>query len=861
MRIKQRYLLLSCVVAFLLPIHLSGLVNGEGGLVLKNQYILITFGGHADHWRLKSISRQDGSDMIRTNCDVFEILMLSGDRYIADDYVAQGPLHNHPGEEKQRIQISYKRKYDTPQGAPDEVLVTYWLAGGPRIYKEVYIPLEEGDFIDRLQVLRLSTDEKTGRGGQGEPVFIGNWFAGLDYPGFHGWHADGYQEPDYFYRHPYNINYQGRDLEDNPREGLVTCFHFPGHAKQFENGAWGIQSKRAVMGLSKKKGESAELALLEYMHETRKPTRSHTHFNNWFTIEAKDITVDNTIAKVFIPMMQNLDGYGAKLDAFCPDNGWQKSRDYSRIFEAKIDEKHDSLTTIRRVVEAHGSRVGIWISLDGTNMDQQYGVKSGYKPGISEDFHITHRWQNDKKWFDILDPTYQSDIMESIRYLLEDVNVDYIKHDFNHNFTSDYITQRHAREACLDVTLEILAWERSINPAVFQNYTNGTWFSPWWLQNVDAIWMMSGDAGNFARWPQLSLRDMATSYRDYYFFENFNNPERVTRPVIPIANFMTHGIIYSSKKPFTDGMDRIEDWANYVMMYLGRGTTLKELYLSPELLTEGEWRVLGKGLNWAQRNQDGLMNTVLIGGNISEGEAYGYLSWEGKRAILTVRNPDRMPQKLVVPFDGSVYFRGESGTSYFARTIYPYDEVMPWKLTSGSSFELEIPGDRVIIYEIMEGESPTQEVLVAKELPPFIAKLHRNSFELDLSIPDDTVSRYDLLVQPGGNVFPALTINGKSVDPVRQRNSDDWTLSSYDLSMYKGEHIQIKGALFQEETARGPVNEKLELDIYLTVDRKIADQERPEDPNLPVQVSQNYRRVNQHLMNCNMEVNQYEKKQ
>ena len=177
------------------------------------------------------------------------------------------------------------------------------------------------------------------RGGKGEPVFIGNWFAGLDYPGFHSWHADGFRAPEYFYRHPYHIDYQGRDLEGNLREGLVTCFHFPGYAKEHENGSWSIQSKRAVMGLGKEKGDNAELALLEYIHNTRKPTRSYTHFNNWYTLEAKEITVDNTIKKVFLPMMRNLARYGAKLDAICPDNGWQKTKGYSRIFEAKIDEK------------------------------------------------------------------------------------------------------------------------------------------------------------------------------------------------------------------------------------------------------------------------------------------------------------------------------------------------------------------------------------------------------------------------------------------------------------------------------------------------------------------------------------------
>jgi hypothetical protein len=68
-----------------------------------------------------------------------------------------------------------------------------------------------------------------------------------------------------------------------------------------------------------------------------------------------------------------------------------------------------------------------------------------------------------------------------------------------------------------------------------------------------------------------------------------------------------------------------------------------------------------------------------------------------------VRNPDRCFQTLEIPFDASVYYRGSLNRPFKARAIYPYVEEMPWKLVSGQTFEIGIPGDTAVIYEIDPG--------------------------------------------------------------------------------------------------------------------------------------------------------------
>ena len=111
---------------------------------------------------------------------------------------------------------------------------------------------------------RLLWSERAHRGiggGFGQPVFVGSWFCGLDYPGFYGWHSDGCVEPDFNYRWFYDVDLSGRDREFAPRKGLVTLFHFPGYACTHNHG-WGIVSKRSVIGTSRRPGESAEISMV-----------------------------------------------------------------------------------------------------------------------------------------------------------------------------------------------------------------------------------------------------------------------------------------------------------------------------------------------------------------------------------------------------------------------------------------------------------------------------------------------------------------------------------------------------------------------------------------------------------------------
>ena len=110
---------------------------------------------------------------------------------------------------------------------------------------------------------------------------------------------------------------------------------------------------------------------------------------------------------------------------------------------------------------------------------------------------------------------------------------------------------------------------------------------------------------------------------------------------------------------------------------------------------------------------------MYLGGDPEKGETYGYVSWVDGRAVLTVRNPDRGDREILVPFDRSVYFRGEYGKPYRVRAIYPYVEEMPWIVVSGRSFPIPVPGDSTVVYELEPGAPTVAERLRPGKLPAF----------------------------------------------------------------------------------------------------------------------------------------------
>jgi hypothetical protein len=462
----------------LLVILVGGLhsVGARETVAFENRHLRIELTESAGVWKTSRIARRDGSNALDLASDEFEILLFDDRRFTVDDYQAVGPPARTVSKNGQIVTITYARRPAADSRAPTAVRVRYLLGDQPWVRKTVRLTMARGEKIDRLAIQRFSSPAPVHLGGRGQPLNIGDWWFGADYPGFYSRHTDGFKNPDFYYRWDYQIDLAGRDRIFAPREHLATIFHFPGHARQLDDGAWGIDSQSAVYGISATPGEGAELGLLDYLNATRKPTRSYLHFNNWYSREAKKLTRESFIEKTYRPMAAQLRRHGARLDGMVPDHGWETTG--NRIYEPQLNASHEPLAELQESLRQDGSGLGIWIALDGTNQRFQDGLKLGYESAYGEDFDRSQfRWMGGNKvYYNLLQPKYFNDLKRALHFLVADVGVNYIKHDFNHNFTSRHLSQRHAREACLDATLELLAYERELNPKVYINYTNGSWF-------------------------------------------------------------------------------------------------------------------------------------------------------------------------------------------------------------------------------------------------------------------------------------------------------------------------------------------------------------------------------------------------
>jgi hypothetical protein len=810
-------------------------------IALKNDYVQreLEFDGHV--WRTTRFARGDGNDALPVNSDEFHALFLDDTEVTLDAYEAAAEPLIERTENQQRITIKYvpRQGAQLSPHAPSAVTITYKLRNEPYLRKTVELAMKEVAAIDRLEVERFSTNTKQSRGGRGEPVFVDNtWFFGLEYPAFYSRHTDGNTPATY--SGPYDrlgnysfIDLAGRDVDRHPRPGLIRLMHFPGYAKKSPGDQWSIASKTAVAGVGHK-GDTIELAFLDYLNTVRRPVRSFTHYNNYFSREGRDISIKNLVNNFYRRFKENLDPYGVQIDAMVVDDGWQDPKSIYDPNPAKFKSGMDDVAALSKALEQAGTHLGLWIALNGYNSSIDWGKENGYLEA-----ERNKHFSRFKRYYSITFPKYNEKLRERIADLIDRCNVQYFKHDFNEmcdigEGRGHLATDRHGHEASVDAELDLLALERQHNKNIYQNITNWIWFSPWWLAHGNNLWMLSNDSGEFRALPELSLLVMASAYRDVNLYTAWHDP--ATRPLVPISHLMTHGIIYTDTK-YSDSTETLRDFADYVMMYYMRGLQLKEWYINPRVLSAPQWEALGRATRWSQQNVNTLANAVFVGDDPGKGETYGYICWNADQGILSVRNPSPAEAEITIPFDQSVWYRGAPDREFQADVVYPYQSPWPATFRSGQPIRLTVPGYSLMVFHLRPGRA-----LQAPE--PKLSAIEHDAATKDkqtvahCSIPDERMQRCDLLlISRQGE--PKLTIDGQPQKPSRTSQGKGWQMSAFDLSAHRGKKIEIAA---RPATDSKDAAADLKCEAWLIIDRPVAAPPADDDPRLPAPVSNNFRR-------------------
>ena len=256
----------------------------------------------------------------------------------------------------------------------------------------------------------------------------------------------------------------------------------------------------------------------------------------------------------------------------------------------------------------------------------------------------------------------------------------------------------------------IISIERAVRqkrPDIFLNTTVGTWASPFWFHFTDAVWRQEGDYGEAG--DQGTDRERWITYRDRLVYQNFIQRS----PVCPINTLMTHGFILSRWGAVSKNMD-YDGIVREMRCAFACGSGMVELYNDYKLMDEIKdnqgnagalWKDLAECIKWQQEQADVLPDAHWVGGNPWDGKkanVYGWAAWNGKKSVLTLRNPSTSAQTFTTTLrealDIPAYVRGKITLTHAFNQAELDGMPINKPIDIDTPLVLNLPGSSVFIY-------------------------------------------------------------------------------------------------------------------------------------------------------------------
>ena len=256
----------------------------------------------------------------------------------------------------------------------------------------------------------------------------------------------------------------------------------------------------------------------------------------------------------------------------------------------------------------------------------------------------------------------------------------------------------------------IISIERAVRqkrPDIFLNTTVGTWASPFWFHFTDAVWRQEGDYGEAG--DQGTERERWITYRDRLVYQNFIQRS----PICPINTLMTHGFILSRWGAVSKNMD-YDGIVREMRCAFACGSGMVELYNDYKLMDEIKdnqgnagalWKDLAECIKWQQEQADVLPDAHWVGGNPWDGKkanVYGWAAWNGKKSVLTLRNPSTSAQTFTTTLrealDIPAYVRGKITLTHAFNQAELDGMPINKAIDIDTPLVLNLPGSSVFIY-------------------------------------------------------------------------------------------------------------------------------------------------------------------
>ena len=426
-------------------------------------------------------------------------------------------------------------------------------------------------------------------------------------------------------------------------------------------------------------------AFLYYVERERAhPYRPFLHYNSWYDLgyfgkydEAGALDRVNAFGTELNKKR------GVQLSSYLFDDGWD---DPATLWKFNSGFP-DGFTSVRRAAEQYGADPGVWMSpWGGYGKPRQERVAAGRAAG----YEIVDNG------FALSGPKYYKLFRDTTFDMVRRYGVNQFKFDGTGN--ANRVVPGSQFDSDFDAAIHLIGELRAEKPSIYINLTTGTYPSPFWLRYADSIWR-GGEDHSFAGVG--SSRERWITYRDADTYEHVV----LNGPLYPLNALMLHGIIYARYAKGLDS-DPGHDFRNEVRDYFGTGTQLQEMYITPSLLTAGDWDDLAEAANWSREHADVLVDTHWIGGDPAQLEVYGWAAWTPKQATLVLRNPSDKPQSIAIDVTHAFELPQGAARVYRARSPWKADAARPAiMLRAGEAHTFMLQPFEVLVLDATPEES------------------------------------------------------------------------------------------------------------------------------------------------------------
>ncbi len=506
----------------------------------------------------------------------------------------------------------------------------------------------------------------------------------------------------------FGLEYPTSENSLKPVEKGKTTLHCGQELGERIGSSW-IESEWVVEGLSP--NLHVKLWFLKYLDRIRvAPLKPFLLYNSWYDVRAPEIAEspahimnEKSLLRIIESFKKKMvEKHGLKLDAFVLDDGWDV---YKSDWVLSKSQFPRGLEPVSDALKAIGTDLGIWFGPIGGYSNRGWRVEWMRDHG----YEVIPGREAARDQLCLAGKRYRQLFKKRVLDFVHDHDVGYYKWDgiqfscseSDHGHPVGIYSRRAVMESVIDLCLSV----RAENPNIFLNVTSGTWLSPWWVKYANTIWMQGSDYG-YSNVPSISRRDGAITYRDYVLFEDYGKNDFW----FPIANLMTHGIIKGNLQKLGGEAEPLDKFTDNALLYFARGVSMWELYVSPDLLTDGEWNALAKSIRWTRDRFDVLRSTEMIGGDPGESLAYGYVHFDGKRGIIAARNPSIEPQTLKASLSPSMGLDPKA-SSLIVERVYPTRWISPKLYKAGMNLEVPLHGYETAVYEIYPLKDASEPLL------------------------------------------------------------------------------------------------------------------------------------------------------